>query len=417
MSTERQIIQFTCAAHFLTHFFELLLPSVTMFLYRDLKASIPDLEISTVLEVGTMMYLLYGLLALVWGPIADRFGAKLALGLGMIFAGIGYIIAGAATGIPQLWIAFAFVGIGIAAYHPAGIGLISKTIRERGRALGINGVWGTLGIASAPFVGGIGGFYFGWRALFVTVGIFGLIAGTIMFCVKGREARDVERTTVDALPSGTAVNCFLVICLSMCLSGIVYRGNMLVLPIHFEENIGAIIAWLNQQSWFGIETITGKDGKEKTLGATMLLTGAYLIAIPGQRIAGRIADRYDLRWSYLFFYGLSLPGLLGLAMFSGFPVIIAAGAFVLFGIGMQPIENSLVARLTPPRWRSTFFAIKFVLVLGLSFVAVYIVGYTMERWNTAAVYWVLSALMVGVVAIISLVIFISRDISVHQRQA
>ncbi len=417
MSNERQIIQFTCAAHFLTHFFELLLPSVTMFLYRDLKTSIPDLEIRTVIEVGTMMYLLYGLLALVWGPIADRFGAKLALGLGMIFAGIGYIIAGMATGISQLWIAFTLVGIGIAAYHPAGIGLISKTIRERGRALGINGVWGTLGIASGPFVGGLGSFYFGWRTLFVIIGIFGLIAGTAMFCVKGREARDVERTTVSALPDGTAISCFLIICLSMCLSGIIYRSNMLTLPIHFEENLGGIIAWLNQQSWFGLETITGKGGKEKTLGATMLLTAVYLVAILGQRIAGRIADRYDLRWGYLLFFGLSIPGLLGLAMLSGLPVIIAAGAFVLFGIGMQPIENSLVARLTPPRWRSTFFAIKFVLVLGLSFVAVYIVGYTMERWNTATVYWVLSVLMVGVIAIIGLVIFITRDISVHQRQS
>jgi MFS family permease len=414
--TERQVIRLTSVTHFLTHFFELLLPSVTMFLYRDLKTSIPDLEIRTILEVGTMMYLLYGLLALVWGPIADRFGAKLALGLGMIFAGVGYLIAGMATGIPQLWIAFTFVGIGIAAYHPAGIGLISKTIRERGRALGINGVWGTLGIASAPFIGGIGGFYFGWRTLFVTVGICGLIAGAIMLCVKGREARDDERTAVDALPDGRAVNCFLIICLSMCLSGIVYRGNMLVLPIHFEENLGGIIAWLNQQSWFDVETITGRGGKEKTLGATMLLTGAYLIAIIGQCVAGRIADRHDLRWGYLLFFGMSLPGLLGLAMLSGFPVIIAAGAFVLFGIGMQPIENSLVARLTPARWRSTFFAIKFVLVLGLSFVAVYIVGYTMERWNTAAVYWVLSVLMVGVIAIIGLVIFISRDISMHQRQ-
>jgi MFS family permease len=415
-TNKRQILRLTCAAHFLTHFFELLLPAVTMFLYRDLKQTIPGLEPTTVIKVGTMMYLLYGLLALAWGPIADRFGAKLALGLGMLFAGAGYLIAGAATTIPQLWAAFALTGVGIAAYHPAGIALLSKTIKERGRALGINGVWGSLGIAAAPFVGGIGGYYLGWRTLFFLVGALGLVAGVAMFRMQGREHRNIEQTTVESLPANIAVRCFVIMAISMCLSGIIYRANMVTLPIHFEENVGVVIDWIDSNNAIGVGTIEGRGGNSKTLGATLLLTLAYLAGIIGQRIAGQLSDHYDLRWAYLSFWLLAIPGAIGLATLEGIPVMIAAGVFVIFAIGMQPIENSLVARLTPPRWRSTFFGIKFVLVLGLSFVGVYLATYATDRWNSAAVYWIVTGLLVGVIAIVAALIFFSRNFSIHQRQ-
>jgi len=40
---------------------------------------------------------------------------------------------------------------------------------------------------------------------------------------------------------------------------------------------------------------------------------------------------------------------------------------------MQPIENSLVARFTPERWRSTSHGVKFVLNFGVGATAVYAV--------------------------------------------
>jgi MFS family permease len=42
------------------------------------------------------------------------------------------------------------MGLGASTYHPAGTGLISRTISARGTALGINGIYGNVGIALAP---------------------------------------------------------------------------------------------------------------------------------------------------------------------------------------------------------------------------------------------------------------------------
>jgi hypothetical protein len=41
---------------------------------------------------------------------------------------------------------------------------------------------------------------------------------------------------------------------------------------------------------------------------------------------------------------------------------------------MQPIENSLYAMLTPPRWRSSGFGVKFTLGFGMGSLAVAVVS-------------------------------------------
>ena len=61
------------------------------------------------------------------------------------------------------------------------------------------------------------------------------------------------------------------------------------------------------------------------------------------------------------------------------PRFFFAMAYMFFMLGMQPIENSLVAVLTPPRLRSTGFGMKFILTFGVGSLAVHLVG----RWQRA----------------------------------
>lgn len=414
---EKEILWLTCIAHALTHFFEVLLPAVTIFVYQDLRTEMPTLRITTVIQVGTMMYLLYGLLALAWGPVADRFGAKYALAAGMFFSGAGYIVAGLAHSIAAMWVAFAVVGVGIAAYHPAGLALISKTISQRGRALGINGICGTIGFMTAPLFGGICGYVYGWRITFVIAGIIGIVAGLSMFLLRGRENRDTEKTVVAPVAGDKSMFYFAIFCIAMAVNGIVYRGNIIAMPLVFEENMASVMGWLDNRTWLGIDGIGGRDGEIMTLGATLLLTFVYTFGMVGQKLGGMAADRYDLRWAYFGFFSVASLPLLGIGMLSGWPLVAAAAIFITFSLGTQPIENSLVARLTPPRWRSTFYAVKFIFVFGVGTLAVYIVSGAKNVWGTGSVYYILSLAMVLLLLLIGGLIYISRETNLHQRQA
>ena len=52
------------------------------------------------------------------------------------------------------------------------------------------------------------------------------------------------------------------------------------------------------------------------------------------------------------------------------PLVALALVYFFFLLGMQPIENTLVSRLTPPRWRHSAFGMKFILTFGVGALAV-----------------------------------------------
>jgi hypothetical protein len=57
---------------------------------------------------------------------------------------------------------------------------------------------------------------------------------------------------------------------------------------------------------------------------------------------------------------------------------------------MQPIENTLVAYLTPDRLRHSAFGTKFILTFGVGSVAVYVVGWIKTAWSLSAVFVAMS---------------------------
>ena len=142
----------------------------------------------------------------------------------------------------------------------------------------------------------------------------------------------------------------------------------------------------------------------------------YVVGILGQILGGKIADRYDLRWMYLAFHAFSLPFIILMGLVSQELLVISAAIYIFFSLGMQPIENSLVARYTPSRWRSTGYGIKFILVFGIGALSVYLVGWIKEAWDLSAVYLFAGGLVVLLLLSIALLIWASRGTTCRNRE-
>ena len=97
------------------------------------------------------------------------------------------------------------------------------------------------------------------------------------------------------------------------------------------------------------------------------------------------------------------PGARGLAA-----LIPAAGIFVLFTLGMQPIENSLLAYLTPARWRSMSYGIKFTLTFGAGAFAVKIVGLMERSYGIDSVIYLVAGFLAMVILSICVFLLLSR---------
>ncbi|HDQ13757.1 MAG TPA: MFS transporter [Sediminispirochaeta sp.] len=404
---EKIILSLVSAAHFFTHFSMLAFPAMVMPLSRDL-----GLPISEVVGLSFWMYFFYGVLAMGWGWMSDKWGHKPAMGTGMLIAGIGLILAGINPSLSLLPASFALVGIGCSSFHPAGTALASQGIRERGRAMGISGIWGSVGMALVPFLVGLSNFLIGWRGGMVVLGAVGIILGVGSFLAPFTVEKDSDQTTTQVLANSTATKLFALFALAMVFGGILFRSFTLILPAFMEFRLGNISAML--RTWISEHLFLLEDASAfNTLSANVVTTFVYIMAIVGQHIGGKIADRYDLTKAYFFYFFSGIPFLIGATLLESWLLIPATGLFALFLLGMQPIENSLVAFLTPARWRSVGYGLKFTIVFGAGSFGVKIVSFVEESYGMAAVMWFNFVTLLGVVLFAGILVYAARNLDIR----
>ena len=178
------------------------------------------------------------------------------------------------------------------------------------------------------------------------------------------------------------------------LGGLAYRGATMILPTAFELKGQGIYQWL---------TAVYPSSLSANVVATALTSIIYLVGILGQYLGGRVGERYDPRWSYFFFHLLTLPPVFFMAVVSDMPLVLLSVVYFFFLLGMQPIENTLVAGLAPPRFHHSAYGAKFIVTFGVGALAVKLVGKIGAVWGISAVFPTLglvSSLLVIVVLIL-----------------
>ena len=188
MNNEKKIILFTFVAHFLFHFYEIAFPVLAIPLMLSLK-----MDLKGVLELGFPMYLLFGLSSLPWGYFADRFSNRRALMICFFGGSLGAFLTAFSSSGTSFMLSLAVIGIFACICHPAGMGLISQGVRNRGMALGINSVAGSIGLSVGPFLAGLLNWLAGWQMAYLTIGIFSLLWGIAIIFVK------IDETPIEGL--------------------------------------------------------------------------------------------------------------------------------------------------------------------------------------------------------------------------
>ncbi len=339
---ERHTLQLTGVAHFGCHLAMLIFPTAAIALSRE-----EGIPLEMVLGWSFAGYFIFGLGAFPVGLITDRLRARWVVRTGVLGIGPAMIMVALTNPGPALAVALGGVGAFASLYHPAGMSLISRTIQHRGKALGINGICGNIGIAAAPVMTEWFSSMWGWRGAYMGLGIMLILMGLMVAFRRIEESKPGEAVRDEHHHEPfERLKLFLILMVAMTLAGLSYRANTLAQPAFFAERVDFV--------GYGV--------------ATSLV---YLIATAGQYLAGHLADRYDLRMLYLVFYGLGLPFVFAMAALWGAPLLVCASIFVFFSLGTQPIENSLVARFTPDRWRSTGYGLKFTVVFAIGALSVW----------------------------------------------
>ncbi len=362
------------------------------------------MELSQVLVLSFWMYLLFGITALPWGLLSDAIGARPLLFTFYTGAGLCGLAAASFMKSPVAFsLCLAGIGLFSGIYHPAGLGLISRGISRMSMALGYNGMAGNAGLAAAPLLTGIINHLFGSRATFLFLGGFNLLGAILMLFMPAEEPpKDLK---FQSQSSKTMATGFIVLCVCMMLGGIAYRGVTVILPSYFELKNHALFEGLTRLHWLPAS---------RNVAATALTSLVFLVGILGQYLGGRAAERFEPRLGYLAFHLLALPMALVMAYTTDFTLLLVTMGYMLFLLCMQPIENTLVAYLTPDKLRHSAYGTKFILTFGVGAFAVHIVGWIKQAWSLSAVFVATAFISIGIVLFILLLRLVTRTIDFNR---
>src|SRR3546814_309706 len=155
----RLALLFSCLGHAYMHLFTAFYFVIALSL--ESAWQIPNHELVKLWALGS---LLVGLAALPAGWLGDRWSAPGMMTVFFIGLGISGIVCGLVNSTTALMLGLAAVGLFSAIYHPVGVAWLIRSARSRGMALAVNGIFGSLGVASAGLVAGVLIDALSWRA-------------------------------------------------------------------------------------------------------------------------------------------------------------------------------------------------------------------------------------------------------------
>ncbi len=210
-------------------------------LARDLQASAADLQ----WMVDAYILVFAGFL-LLSGALADRYGRRLMLVIGLALFGVGSVFAPFVTSADQLIALRAFMGLGASFMMPATLSIIADVFdsEERPKAIAAWGSISAIGIVAGPILGGWLLDHFAWPSVFL-VNVPFAIAGIIATMAVVPESRAPGRVSLDLV--GAALSVVGLVALVYAIIEIPARGwddpSVLLAFAVAAVALGAFIAW------------------------------------------------------------------------------------------------------------------------------------------------------------------------------
>jgi MFS family permease len=366
---------FSSVGHFFAHLLMLLYPTVLLALEGRWGMSYGDL-----LSLSLGGFVLFGLGALPAGWLGDRWSAEGMMVIFFIGTGGAAIATGLTDGPVSLALGLAAIGLFGSIYHPVGTAWLVRNARNRGRALGVNGIAGSIGLAAAAFVAGALAQAIGWRAAFIIPGALCATTGTVLLCcMRGGSVAAADRRPEPEATRNDVVRTFIVLSFTMLADGTISQSITVALPKAFAA---------------GLTGLT--DGG--TLDAGGFVTLVFLVAATAQLAGGWLADRFAMKAVYVLAWAAQVPLFVVAARASNVPLLGAMIAVNYLGVLSVPAENALLARYSPPQWRATAFGAKFLLALGVSTIGVKLVAVIYDGAGSFAPLWLTLAGCAGFVA-------------------
>ena len=352
MNQPKTVISFINAGHFIDHYAMLVFAAAVIVMGPALGIRYSDL-----LPYATPSFLAFGAGSLLTGWLGDHWSRRHMMVL--FFFGIG--LATASVGLVQtpwqLGVALFAIGFFASIYHPVGSAMLVSYADQLGRTVGINGVWGNLGVACSALVTGLLCQYAGWRAAFILPGLVTVAIGLWFTARVQHEVRTGHKhagATV-RISKGAMGRVLLALVITILATSTTFNAITVALPKLFAERMDSLTA---------SPMIVG-----------LIVSAVYLFGALAQYTIGGLVDRHSLKSVFLPVSALLAPLLWFGASLSGLPLVLVVIGIVIGIFGQATINDAMVGKYTSEEWRARAYAVR------------YFVGFTAAGASVGLVAW------------------------------
>jgi MFS family permease len=369
---DRLHFYFLNAGHFIDH--------LLMLVYATVAALVLTQEwgmsYAALVPYATPGFVAFGILALPAGWLADRWSRQGMIAVFFIGIGIASVATSLATTPVEMAIGLFVVGAFAAIYHPVGLALVVQKFAKTGTAIGINGVFGNLGVGSAALITG----YFidngGWRAAFIVPGILSLLIGLAYTAVfwndiisangtshtgdKAASARAGEPAPPIA-PRDVIVRLLAIVFFTTAVSGIIFQSTTFALPKVFEERL------------------TGIAGSATLIGWLAFIV--FAIASVAQVIVGYLLDRLGPRPVFMGATAIQVVFFAAMPGLTDWPALLVALAFMLGAFGQIPINDYMIGKMAKSELRASIYGARYVVTFAVLGAALPLIAWVHQGWG------------------------------------
>jgi len=326
--------------HFLDHFMMLIFAKAAFDAGRHFGLSYDEIII-----YGTLGLFLFGAAAPLAGWLADKYSRSLIIIIYPFGVSLGAFLCFLSSSPIMLGFSIGVIGFFAAIFHPVGIAMLIRDSNKVGVRLGVNGVWGNMGVAAAPVLTGFIILNSNWQLSFLVPSIICLIFGIAQ--LRGFKEIDIKEEKTKQKISNGLVEGWKIVLLSLTMTtlagGFIFGSLTFLIPRIFEVNLSGISVDI---------AITG------------LLAGiVYAIASLSQVGVGYLIDRYSPK-IILGFVGIGQFLLIYLSsLYIDYALFFVMLMAMFFVFGQVPITDAILVRYVDDQWRARILSVKFLINL------------------------------------------------------
>ena len=326
--------------HFLDHFMMLIFAKAAFDAGRDFGLGYDEIII-----YGTLGLFLFGAAAPLAGWLADKYSRSIIIIIYPFGVSLGAFLCFLSSSPTMLGFSIGVIGFFAAIFHPVGIAMLIRDSKKVGFRLGVNGVWGNMGVAAAPVLTGFIILNSNWQLSFLVPSLICLIFGIAQ--LRGFKEIDIKEEKTKQKTSNGLVEGWKIVLLSLTMTtlagGFIFGSLTFLIPRIFEVNLSGISVDI---------AITG------------LLAGiVYAIASFSQVGVGYLIDRYSPK-IILGFVGIGQFFLIYLSsLYIDYALFFVMLMAMFFVFGQVPITDAILVRYVDDQWRARILSVKFLINL------------------------------------------------------